>query len=174
MSTSLYIGRFQPFHNGHLDAVKQALKKTKHLIIGIGSAEDCFMAQNPFTTGERYQMIDETLKAEGVSRDTYSIIPIRNIDNYALWVQHVELYCPPFKDVFTGSRVVKELFEAHAALSKFPHKVVSLNFNEAVSATEVRERMLNGKEWHHLLPKTVTSLLVKWKAEERIKMIQNA
>ena len=35
----LYIGRFQPFHNGHLSVVREALKHCNNLIIVVGSAK---------------------------------------------------------------------------------------------------------------------------------------
>ena len=36
------IGRFQPFHLGHLEAIKFALSKAEHLHIGIGSSNKRF------------------------------------------------------------------------------------------------------------------------------------
>ena len=36
----LFVGRFQPFHLGHLDMVKYALTEVDELIIVIGSAQD--------------------------------------------------------------------------------------------------------------------------------------
>ena len=37
--TGLYVGRFQPFHLGHLEAIKHILKKVDTVIIAIGSAQ---------------------------------------------------------------------------------------------------------------------------------------
>jgi len=34
---ALFIGKFQPFHKGHLFALRQVLKKFDKVIIGIGS-----------------------------------------------------------------------------------------------------------------------------------------
>ena len=36
--TALIVGRFQPFHKGHLFLIKKALEKANKIIIGIGSA----------------------------------------------------------------------------------------------------------------------------------------
>ena len=51
------IGRFQPFHLGHLEAIKFALSKVEYLHIGIGSSNKSHEARNPFTADERKQMI---------------------------------------------------------------------------------------------------------------------
>ena len=68
-STALFIGRFQPFHEGHLSVVKRALRDNDFLLIGIGSAEEDYLPDNPFTAGERWEMIraalDEAVRTAG-------------------------------------------------------------------------------------------------------------
>ena len=59
---ALFIGRFQPFHIGHLKVILEASKKYKKIIIGIGSSQYCNTIDNPFTYEERKLMIDESLK----------------------------------------------------------------------------------------------------------------
>ena len=60
------IGRFQPFHLGHLEAIKFALSKVEHLHVGIGSSNKSHEKRNPFTADERKKMIlssiDDKLK----------------------------------------------------------------------------------------------------------------
>ncbi|HDJ89497.1 MAG TPA: nicotinamide-nucleotide adenylyltransferase, partial [Thermoprotei archaeon] len=53
----LFIGRFQPFHLGHFYALKWILSKVDEVIIGIGSAQVSYTIKNPFTLGERIEMI---------------------------------------------------------------------------------------------------------------------
>jgi len=57
----LYVGRFQPFHLGHLSAVKSVLKDVEELVIVIGSAQYSHTTANPFTAGERLIMIRKAL-----------------------------------------------------------------------------------------------------------------
>ncbi|TMI56005.1 nicotinamide-nucleotide adenylyltransferase, partial [Candidatus Bathyarchaeota archaeon] len=40
MTTGLYVGRFQPFHLGHLEAVRHILSKVDELVVVVGSAHD--------------------------------------------------------------------------------------------------------------------------------------
>ena len=185
MPSSLYIGRFQPFHLGHLDAIHQALATGEHLLIGIGSAEQNFLPDNPFTAGERFQMIQATLAVSplpnstaakrSICRDNYTIIPIRNINNYALWINHLKLYLPPFHKVYTGSKIVRELFETYNQTQSpdQQHPVVTPKFNHSISATQVRTKILNNdSSWQQDLPQPVVELLNSWNATERIKNIQ--
>ena len=53
----LYIGRFQPFHMGHLSIVKRALKECDTLVIAIGSSQENRTKKNPFTFEERKAFI---------------------------------------------------------------------------------------------------------------------
>jgi bifunctional NMN adenylyltransferase/nudix hydrolase len=80
----VYIGRFQPFHNGHLQVVREALKLTKHLIILVGSANSSRNPRNPFTYTERAITIglsvDDCLKdiPKTHAGKRYSIQPIND------------------------------------------------------------------------------------------------
>ena len=49
----LLIGRFQPFHLGHLDALRFALSKVDKLWIGLGSSNKPLQKNNPFSAEER-------------------------------------------------------------------------------------------------------------------------
>ena len=50
---ALYIGRFQPFHKGHLKILQKLAKKYDEIIIGIGSSQYSNTLENPFTSEER-------------------------------------------------------------------------------------------------------------------------
>lgn len=164
--TVLYIGRFQPFHLGHLDAVKQILANTprrreiKTIIIGIGSAQDNISAKNPFTTTERKKMIQAVLGKK------IKIIPIPDIGDDAKWVKHVETLAPRFDVIYTGSSKVKKLFK------KAGYTVCPLKFNLKISATKIRKWMREGKNWEKLVPEKVAVLLKKWDARDRLNEIQ--
>lgn len=54
---AVFIGRFQPFHNGHSHVVREALKIAKEVVIVIGSARAARNIRNPFTFEERKAMI---------------------------------------------------------------------------------------------------------------------
>lgn len=166
---ALFVGRFQPFHKGHLFVIKEILKKNDRVIIVIGSAEKNFLPDNPLTAGERFELIDETLRAEKIPAEKYSIIPVRNVNNYAIWVDHLNIYIPPYNRVYTGSHIVKACYES----KKNPPKIMNLKRTLHISATDVRNKILNKENWEELVPKTVSTLLKKWKIERRIEDIQD-
>jgi bifunctional NMN adenylyltransferase/nudix hydrolase len=87
---TVYIGRFQPFHNGHLETVKQALTQSDHLIILIGSAFSAPTIRNPFSWELRRDMISATLNAAGY-QNKFTLLPMRDYfysDN--AWVAAVQ------------------------------------------------------------------------------------
>ena len=53
----LLIGRFQPFHLGHLSALRFALPKVDKLWLGLGSSNKPIEKNNPFSIEERKKMI---------------------------------------------------------------------------------------------------------------------
>jgi nicotinamide-nucleotide adenylyltransferase len=166
MKRALFIGRFQPFHLGHLSVVKEAMEKCDQVIIGIGSAEQSYLPDNPFTAGERFELIDSALREEGVSAEKYCILPVRNINNYALWPNHVDALVPEYDEVYTGSKIVKQLFERQEK-----HKVVDVKMLEGICGAEVRNRILQDQNWEEMVPKKVAELLKKWNASKRLKDI---
>jgi len=61
VKTLLYIGRFQPFHNGHLLAATQAQAQCDTLVFGLGSSDAEPSAKNPFSVSERREMIRSSM-----------------------------------------------------------------------------------------------------------------
>lgn len=163
----LFIGRFQPLHLGHLDALNQVFKKEKKVIICIGSAEDDYVPDNPFTSCERYQMIEFVLADAKIKRDRFTIIPVRNIKHYSLWTRHVENLLPPFGHVYTGSKIVKRLFNVEGR-----HAIKPIKKNMEISATEIRKLMVEGKNWERFVPPQIIELVKKWDGVERLKEIR--
>lgn len=165
----LYIGRFQPFHLGHLDAVKQIFAKENPdmLLIAIGSAQDSYLPENPFTAGERFEMIETALAEEGIPKEKYSIMPICDINQYSLWTDYVCSLLPPFQSIYSGSKIVKTLFSEHEK----DIQVHDLKMNLDVSATEVRKKIINGENLEDFVPQAVIKLLDKYQARERLLKI---
>ncbi|QQS58903.1 nicotinamide-nucleotide adenylyltransferase [Candidatus Peregrinibacteria bacterium] len=166
--TALYIGRFQPFHLGHLDAVRQIFETDppKCLLIGIGSAEENYLPQNPFTAGERFQMIAESLAEIGIPRESFFICPVRNINHYALWAEHVRQLLPPFSRVFSGSKLIRQLFSSLSGITP-----IALEKRIEINATTVRNAMLQGENWRVMVPAGTACILEEIRGEERLQNI---
>ncbi|WP_457554360.1 nicotinamide-nucleotide adenylyltransferase [Candidatus Pyrohabitans sp.] len=160
----LLIGRFQPFHLGHVYVIKEIAKEVDEIIIGIGSAQKSHSLENPFTAGERLMMISRSLYENGIDKNYY-IIPINDIDNNSLWVSHVRSLTPPFDKVYSGNPLVKRLFkEAGKAVATPP-----LFNRREYSGTEIRRRMLRGEPWEELVPRAVVKVIEEVKGVERLR-----
>jgi nicotinamide-nucleotide adenylyltransferase len=163
----LFVGRFQPFHLGHLAAIKKALEQVDELIIVVGSAEYSHSDKNPFTAGERVEMIRAALKEANVDPGKYLVVPIRDVHIHATWVPFVASQTPKFDIVFTNEGLTSRLFKERE------YRVERIPFLQRgdYSATEIRKRILKGKNWESLVPKSVAELLVKMDGIERIREI---
>ncbi len=165
MKRGLFVGRFQPYHTGHQQALLNALKKVDEMIIVVGSSKESFQPQNPFTAGERIEMIGLALQEEKIFGKCY-IVPVADIEEYALWVQRIKSYCPHFEIVFTNNPLVKELFEADDYIVE---KLVSNN--KDIDSTIIRKRIVEGKSLTGLVPRSVEEYLKKINARKRIVSI---
>lgn len=74
----VYVGRFQPLHDGHMDVIRTALTTSKRLLILVGSTNSSRCPHNPWTFAERRRMILQTLRKEYTSaiEDRVSILPV--------------------------------------------------------------------------------------------------
>ncbi|MBN8828116.1 MAG: adenylyltransferase/cytidyltransferase family protein [Sphingobacteriia bacterium] len=59
---TVFIGRFQPFHDGHLKVVESALQVSEKIIILCGSANKPRSFKNPLTFSERKELISKVLE----------------------------------------------------------------------------------------------------------------
>ena len=160
----LYIGRFQPFHLGHLEVVKLILEKVNELTIVIGSAQYSHTKNNPFTVGERIKMIRESLKEAKINLDRVQVTPITDVNVHGIWVYHISLYAGKFDIIFSNDPLTSQLF------NEAGFKVESIPFfkREIYSATEIRNRILKDHNWRELVPKSVSDIIDSIKGVQRM------
>jgi len=153
--TGLFIGRFQPFHLGHLATVKYALGKVGHLYIIVGSSQKSHELKNPFTAGERILMIRNTLNAEQVDPGRYLIIPVPDATGHAVWTAFIDQVIPRYEVVFSSDRLTVQLFREKGVPTIEP----PLLDRPKYSATEVRKRIIEGEKWKGLVPSSVAKII---------------
>ncbi|MEM5844218.1 MAG: nicotinamide-nucleotide adenylyltransferase [Candidatus Aenigmatarchaeota archaeon] len=156
---ALFILRAQPFHKGHLYAIKKAAKKFE-VIIGIGSSNVKNTFENPFSFKERKEM----LRLAGIKQ---KIVPIPDFYDCKKWISYI-LNKIDFDVVISGNEWVKECFRGKK-------KVISPEFFKPrkYKASKIREKIAKGEKWEDLVPRKVANYIKKIKGEERIKKIFN-
>ncbi len=150
---ALFIGRFQPFHNGHLKVVEELSKQYSEVIIGVGSSQYSNTIDNPFSSDERELMIKRSLKDKGIKN--YKIISIPDIHNPPQWVDHVLSICSDFDVVISNNSFTKKLFEE----KNYEVKKTQLYNKKEFSGKEIRRRIANDESWQDLVPKPVFEII---------------
>src|SRR5262249_350884 len=98
--TGLLIGRFQPFHKGHLYLLKEAFKHVDKLIIGIGSS-NVSNNNNPFDFKKRKKMSEKGIVKEQLNKVS-SIFPIPDDPSDDVWLENVLKKVGEF-DIYIGN-----------------------------------------------------------------------
>ena len=157
----LYIGRFQPFHKGHLQVIKNALKEVKAIIVVV-TIPLKKTEKDPFTAEERAGMIKAALEKEGIRN--YDIAIIKDIPSDAEYVNHIRSFTKPFNAVFVGESGLNEKLFRQAGF-----KVVTSQRFFNMSSTEVRRRMKKNEEWEGLVPAGAVEYIKENRLVEKVK-----
>jgi nicotinamide-nucleotide adenylyltransferase len=161
----LYVGRFQPFHLGHLSAIDAAIKEVDELVIVIGSAQYSHKANNPFTAGERLTMIRHALEEANVDYSKHWIVPVPDVHLHMLWVSALEGYTPKFQVVFSNEPLTRRLFKE----AGYVVKDIPFFERQQYMSTVVREKMLEGNSWTKLVPKAVAEFITEIDGVNRLR-----
>jgi nicotinamide-nucleotide adenylyltransferase len=159
----LLIGRFQPFHLGHLDALQFALSKVDKLWVGLGSSNLPSQKDNPFSAEQRQEMIlssiDETMK------EKISIYFIPDLDNHIKWIEKIDTIVPKFDIIFSNDELTKHLY------SKRNIQVITIPFlkRDKLSGTHIRDLIISDQKWNDLVPEGSKKFLEKINAKNHLK-----
>jgi len=159
----LLIGRFQPFHLGHLDAVLFGLSRVENLFICIGSSNKSNERKNPFSAEERREMI--TLSIEPSITDRIKIFDIPDVGDHEKWTFEIDKIVPEYDVVLSNDEFTKTLFEKRE-MNVVP---VVLKDRGKFSGTNIRELIADNKNWQDLVPRGTRKVLDKINAIERLK-----
>ena len=159
----LLIGRFQPFHLGHLAALRFALSKVDKLWIGLGSSNKPLQKNNPFSAEERKEMIlssiDESMKQK------IQIYFIPDLENHIKWIELIDTLVPKFDIVFTNDELTRHLY------SKRDVQVLPIPFvkRDILSGTNIRDMIISDQKWEDLVPEGTKNFLYKTSGKQRLK-----
>jgi nicotinamide-nucleotide adenylyltransferase len=165
LKRGIFVGRFQPFHKGHLGVIKKIVNEVDELVIVVGSSQYSHRLDNPFTAGERVTMIRRALVEEGIQLSKVWIIPLPDVHQHMLWVSQIVGYCPKFDVVYANEPLTCRLFtEAGFKVEQmYPIR------REVYFATEIRRRMLAEGEWEELVPSSVAKFIKEIEGDVRLR-----
>lgn len=159
------MGRFQPFHLGHLKAIKDIAQKSDEFVVAIGSAQYSYEPVNPFTCGERLTMIRQALNEAKMDPAEYLIVPIPDLHRPLAWVGWVVSLVGHFDVVFSNEPVTTRVFREKG----YRVESIRLHRPKMYSGREIRRRMRDGEGWKNLVPKSVASYIEGLDGVARIK-----
>ncbi|QLH03653.1 cytidyltransferase [Nitrosopumilus cobalaminigenes] len=159
----LLIGRFQPFHLGHLEALQFALSKVDKLWVGLGSSNKPVEKENPFTAEQRKEMILSSI--DDSMKEKISIYFIPDVDNHIRWIEKIDTIVPKFDIIFSNDDLTKHLY------SKRNIQVLAIPFlnRESLSGTNIRDLIIRDQKWDDLVPNGTRNFLEKTNAKQHLK-----
>jgi nicotinamide-nucleotide adenylyltransferase len=161
----LLIGRFQPFHLGHLEALQFALSKVDKLWLGLGSSNKPIEKNNPFSADERKKMILSSIDDAMKSKIVIYFIP--DVDNHVKWIEQIDTIVPNFDIVFSNDPLTNHLY------SKRTVQVVSIPFlkRDQLSGTRIRDLIKSDQKWDALVPSGTELILKNLDVANRLKIL---
>jgi nicotinamide-nucleotide adenylyltransferase len=166
VTRGIYVGRFQPFHIGHQDAIKYVMEKVDELVVVIGSAQYSHNRHDPFTAGERLIMVRRALKEAGVNNGKLWIVPVPDVHLHMLWVSAVEGYTPKFDVVYSNEPLTRRLFME----AGYPVREIPFFDRKIYMSTSIREKMVHDDaDWKKLVPPSVAEFILEIDGVNRIK-----
>lgn len=181
----VYIGRFQPFHNAHLETILAGLEVADKVVVVIGSAnEPRTYFRNPFTVQEREFMIRQGLSGHGRLQDVL-FTSVENNPSDAAWaadvVQKVENVASGTLDTICDRqlRIAKIGFVKDAGVQRdldlFPQwPYVEHKKEQDLDATQIRNVLFGGMGLQFLegvCPKNVIRFLGDFTYSEQFKQL---
>jgi nicotinamide-nucleotide adenylyltransferase len=164
----LFVGRFQPLHRGHEEVIKWILGNVDELVVAVGSSNESFTLRNPFTVGERLEMLHATLRDMGIlDRVLYCTVPDTGNES-AIWFAYVIQHCPLFHVAYTNNEFTRMCLE-YGGIRVMGTPIFS---KELYSGTGIRRMMIEGDpRWRNYVTKGALAVLERIHAEERLRKI---
>lgn len=160
----LIVGRFQPFHNGHIKLIEYALSKVDklHIVIGSPNRND---EKNPYSAQLREAMIEKSLTKEQLSRIKISYV--EDMNNDAIWLENLANRFADCDLIFSSDEKMSQLYKTNPKLNS---KAITIpqDQREDLSGTNIRGLLRDGKDVSNFLPNGTLEVI------NQVKMPKNS
>ena len=166
---AVLIGRFQPFHNSHLEVVQQGLLLADKVIIVVGSAKAAPNIKNPWSFEQRKQMIRDALMKAGISAYRIEIVPVRDYyNNENLWIRDIQNQVSEYTNPGDSVALLGHYKDNSSYYLKyFPQwEFVPVKSTRPLNASDIRKSMFEeGKIPVDDVPSAIYQWLHSWMCE---------
>jgi bifunctional NMN adenylyltransferase/nudix hydrolase len=145
----VFIGRFQPFHNGHKAVIDAALKEAHEVVVVVGSSFTAQNIRNPFTFYERKAMIEAVYPPGRTERTTrVKVVPVSDFpydDNK--WINAIQtIVDETVPDAKKIGLIGHSKDSTSYYLNIFPRwkNHVEVDNIDGINATDIRNQLLEG------------------------------
>ena len=159
---ALFIGRFQPLHKGHLAALKWIAKRSKKVIVIIGSSQEKKTDKNPFSARERLAMMRAVLVKEKLAGKC-KVFLLSDIPNDYEWVSYLDAHVPRYDVCYSNNALVLKLMRRSGKKVMRVPLVARAKYRGAL----VRKRIDEEKEWKSRVPKIVQEKIIVKKIRKK-------
>lgn len=145
--TALVVGRFQPFHFGHLHLLKKALSMVENMVVAIGSS-NVSNEQNPFSYEQRQRMLSIVITNEGWRERVKAVVPSPDFPDDEVWLSTLLQNAGEF-DVALGNNEW-----TNGVLSQAGYNVVAVPHwrRPLYEGTRIRQLRNQGEPWLDRIP----------------------
>ena len=175
-------GRFQVPHNDHLKYLLAGKAVCRHLIVGITNPDPTLTAQvaadvkrssalaNPLTYYERLVILRDVLLEAGLSHSetTFVPLPITHPDLYRYYVPLDAVFLLSIYDDWGRHKL--EQFQGLGLKTHLLWEVPAEQ--KGLSASDIRQAMINDHPWEHLTPAATARHCHAWDIPQRLKTIE--
>lgn len=149
---ALFIGRFQPFHNGHLYSLKKSLEVAETVKVVVAKSNVSGTPDDPWDYKIRKQMVCEVAHAQGILKRVAKICSCPDYPSDARWLSEIKKRAGQFDVVVSNNEwVLRVMREAG-----IPVYESGLYQRDELEGAKIREMMRRGDErWKLRVPKEV-------------------
>lgn len=159
---SIVIGRYQPFHLGHLEVIRTAYNRSDETIIFIGSSNKPSSEKNPWTHRERLLMIYDSIQESDMKINRFHFFPILDFENNNDWVNQIKRLTELSVSKKSNISIVghaRDQSSFYLSLFPFWNFFETGKFKDDISATDIRKLFFEEKDYTQFVPNGTKSII---------------